>query len=124
MLGRIESESPAHAALAAQQGRWSGVVTPDGAAPASAAPQELVELLDLGGATDTLATVASIADLAAVVHLGHPEQPAPGIEEALLAGGSAGGSAGWSAGGSAGSSAGGGVGVGAGGSQTTGLSGR
>ena len=86
MLGRIESESPAHAALAAQQGRWSGVVTPDGAAPASAAPQELVELLDLGGATDTLATVASIADLAAVVHLGHPEQPAPGIEEALLAG--------------------------------------
>jgi len=86
MLGRIERESPAHAALAAQQGGWSGVGTPDGAAPASAGAHELVELLDLGGVTDSLATVASIADLAAVVHLGHPEQPAPGLEEALLAG--------------------------------------
>ncbi len=86
MLGRTERESPAHAALAAQQGGWSGVVVSDGAAPASAGPHELVEVLDLGTATDMLATVASIADLAAVVHLGHPEQPAPILEEALLAG--------------------------------------
>ncbi|GAB2456899.1 hypothetical protein [Xylanimonas ulmi] len=86
MLGRIERESPAHAALAAQAGGWSGLVVPDGGAPAAAGPQELVELLDLGTADDTLATVASIADLAAVVHLGHPEQPAPALEEALLAG--------------------------------------
>ena len=86
MLGRTDRESPAHAALAAQQGGWSGVVAPEGAAPAAAGPHELVELLDLGPANDTLATVASIADLAAVVHLGHPEQPAPVLEEALLAG--------------------------------------
>ncbi|MCL1868838.1 MAG: hypothetical protein FWF90_00280 [Promicromonosporaceae bacterium] len=86
MLGRSERESPAHAALAAQQGGWSGLVVPDGDAPAHAEPAELVELLDLGTAADTLATVASIADLAAVVHLGHPAQPAPSLEEALLAG--------------------------------------
>ncbi|WP_425954748.1 hypothetical protein [Xylanimonas sp. McL0601] len=86
MLGRTERESPAHAALAAQLGGWSGIVVRDGEAPAAASPQELVELLDLGTAADTLATVASIADLAAVVHLGHPEQPAPLLEESLLAG--------------------------------------
>lgn len=86
MLGRTDRESPAHAALAARRGGWSGIVAPDGAAPASARPQELVELLDLGSAADTLATVAAIDDLAAVVHVGHPEQPAPSLEEALLAG--------------------------------------
>ena len=86
MLGRTERESPAHAALAAQLGGWSGLFVPHGGAPAAAGPQELVELLDLGTAADTLATVASLADLAAVVHIGHPEQPAPALEEALLAG--------------------------------------
>jgi hypothetical protein len=79
MLGRTERESPAHTALAAQLGGWSGVA-------GGAVPSEPVELLDLGTAADTLATVASIADLAAVVHLGHPEQPAPALEEVLLAG--------------------------------------
>ena len=81
MLGRTERESPAHAAAAARQARWAGApATTDGVA------DESTELLDLGTTTDTLATVASIDDLAAVVHLGHPEQPAPGLEEALLAG--------------------------------------
>ncbi|GAB4084764.1 hypothetical protein GCM10028784_13940 [Myceligenerans cantabricum] len=71
MLGRDERESSAHALLAARAQGWS---------------TEPVELLDLGTTTDTLATVASIADLAAVVHLGHPDQPAPGLERALLEG--------------------------------------
>lgn len=71
MLGRDERESSAHALLAARAQGWS---------------TEPVELLDLGTTTDTLATVASIADLAAVVHLGHPEQPSPGLERALLEG--------------------------------------
>jgi hypothetical protein len=43
-------------------------------------------MLDLGGLDATLDTVASISDLSAVVYLGHPEQPDPGLEEALLAG--------------------------------------
>lgn len=81
MLGRTENESPAHAALAARLGGWSGV-----AGAAGRPADDDVELLDLGTAADTLATVASIADLAAVVHLGHPEQPATRLEEALLAG--------------------------------------
>ncbi len=83
MLGRSERESPAHAALAAALGGWSGLVEPG--AP-GAVPGPPLELLDLGTADDTLATVANIADLAAVVHLGHPEQPAPTLEEALLGG--------------------------------------
>ena len=84
MLGRSERESPAHAALAAHLGRWSGVA--DGSPVASAVADETLELLDLGTTSDTLATVASIDDLAAVVHLGHPEQPSPDLERALLAG--------------------------------------
>lgn len=72
MLGRSERESPAHAVLAARMAGWA----------------DPVELLDLGTTTDTLATVASIEGLTAVVHLGHPEHPAPGIERALLEGGS------------------------------------
>lgn len=71
MLGRDERESSAHALLAARAQGWS---------------TEPVELLDLGTTADTLATVASIDDLAAVVHLGHPEQPSPGLERALLEG--------------------------------------
>ncbi|MFP3713012.1 hypothetical protein [Puerhibacterium sp. TATVAM-FAB25] len=84
MLGRTESESSAHAALAARLGEWSGVAGHSAGSVPSLADD--VELLDLGTATDTLATVASIADLAAVVHLGHPEQPATRLEESLLAG--------------------------------------
>lgn len=84
MLGRSERESPAHAARAAHDAGWSGVAP--GSAVAAAVPDESIELLDLGTTSDTLATVATIDDLAAVVHLGHPEQPSPGLEEALLAG--------------------------------------
>ena len=72
MLGRSERESPAHAVLAARIAGWN----------------DPVELLDLGTTADTLATVASIEDLAAVVHLGHPEHPAPDLERALLEGAS------------------------------------
>ncbi|GAA1875573.1 hypothetical protein [Myceligenerans crystallogenes] len=71
MLGRDERESSAHALLAARAQGWSA---------------EPVELLDLGTIADTLATVASLDGLAAVVHLGHPEQPSPGLERALLEG--------------------------------------
>ncbi|WP_166846216.1 hypothetical protein [Isoptericola sp. BMS4] len=85
MLGRTEHESPAHAAAAAAQAGWTGVDGGAAGGPADA-PDELTELLDLGGTSDTLATVANIDDLAAVVHLGHPEQPAPALEQALLAG--------------------------------------
>lgn len=86
MLGRTEGESPAHAALAARTARWSGVG--EGSVVASVVSDESRELLDLGTTAETLATVASIDDLAAVVHLGHPEQPSPALEEALLAGAS------------------------------------
>jgi len=84
MLGRSERESPAHAAQAAHDAGWSGVAA--GSAVATAVADESLELLDLGTTSDTLATVATIDDLAAVVHLGHPEQPSPALEEALLAG--------------------------------------
>jgi hypothetical protein len=84
MLGRAERESPAQAALAARTAGWSGVA--QGSAVASVVTDESRELLDLGTTAETLATVASIDDLAAVVHLGHPEQPSPALEEALLAG--------------------------------------
>jgi hypothetical protein len=86
MLGRTERESGAHAALAAHLAGWSGVG--EGSAVASAVADESRELLDLGTTTETLSTVASIDDLAAVVHLGHPEQPSPALEEALLDGAS------------------------------------
>ena len=84
MLGRTERESAAHAALAAQLAGWSGVAA--GSAVRSKVPDESSELLDLGTTSETLATVASIGDLAAVVHLGHPEQPSPALEDAMLAG--------------------------------------
>ena len=84
MLGRTERESGAHAVLAARLAGWSGVAPGSGAG--SAIPDESSELLDLGTTSDTLATVASILDLAAVVHLGHPEQPSPLLEDALLSG--------------------------------------
>jgi hypothetical protein len=84
MLGRTSRESPVHAALAAHQHGWSGVAV--GSPVLSAVPDESVELLDLGSTEQTLATVADIDDLAAVVHLGHPEQPSPSLEQALLDG--------------------------------------
>ena len=69
MLGKSGRESGPHARLAATLGGWSGGD---------------VELLDLGSTTQTLATVASIDNLAAVVHIGHPAQPAPELERSLL----------------------------------------
>ncbi|WP_277208989.1 hypothetical protein [Isoptericola croceus] len=84
MLGRTTRESSAHAALAAHEAGWSGVAA--GSPVPSAVPDESGELLDLGTMTQALDTVASIDDLAAVVHLGHPEQPSPALEQALLAG--------------------------------------
>jgi len=85
MLGRTERESATHAAAAAAVAGWTGQAVPEDASW-DFAPVGPVELLDLGGVTDTLATVAVIGDLSAVVHLGHPEQPAPLLEEALLSG--------------------------------------
>ncbi|PRZ07754.1 hypothetical protein BCE75_10468 [Isoptericola sp. CG 20/1183] len=84
MLGRTARESSAHAALAAHDAGWSGVAA--GSPVPSAVSDETEELLDLGTTSQALETVASIDDLAAVVHLGHPEQPAPMLEQALLAG--------------------------------------
>ncbi|MFV2144260.1 MULTISPECIES: ACT domain-containing protein [Isoptericola] len=84
MLGRTARESSAHAALAAHEAGWSGIAA--GSSVPSAVPDEAGELLDLGTTTQTLDTVASIDDLAAIVHLGHPEQPSPTLEQALLAG--------------------------------------
>lgn len=69
MLGKSGRESGPHARLAATLGGWPGAEQ---------------ELLDLGSTTQTLATVASIDDLAAVVHIGHPAQPAPELERSLL----------------------------------------
>lgn len=85
MLGRTERESASHAAAAAALAGWKGTYEP-AELDWDSAPVGPVELLDLGGVTDTLATVAVIGDLSAVVHLGHPEQPAPALEEALLTG--------------------------------------
>lgn len=84
MIGRTSRESSAHAALAAHQAGWSGVAATS--AVASGVPDEASELLDLGTTAQALDTVASIDDLAVVVHLGHPEQPSPALEQALLAG--------------------------------------
>lgn len=88
MLGRTERESATHAAAAAAAAGWTGLAEPEDASWDSA-PVQPPELLDLGGVTDTLATVAVIGDLSAVVHLGHPEQPAPLLEESLLSGAAA-----------------------------------
>ncbi|GAA1972690.1 hypothetical protein GCM10009718_05730 [Isoptericola halotolerans] len=84
MLGRTTRESPAHAALAAHEAGWSGIAP--GSVVMSAVRDESGELLDLGTTAQALDTVASIDDLAAVVHVGHPEQPSPALEQALLAG--------------------------------------
>ncbi|GAA4731779.1 hypothetical protein GCM10023216_24790 [Isoptericola chiayiensis] len=84
MLGRTSRESPAHAARAAHDAGWSGVAP--GSPVVSAVADESTEMLDLGTTPQALATVASIDDLAAVVHVGHPEQPSPTLEQALLAG--------------------------------------
>jgi len=78
MLGRSERESGAHVRLAAQIARWHGA---DGWPAGTGAD----DLLDLGSTSTTLATVASIDDLAAVVHIGHPAQPSHDLERALLA---------------------------------------
>lgn len=79
MLGRSERESPAHARLAARLAGWSGLT--DG----GPWEDDGADLLELGTTSATLATVASIDDLAAVVHLGHPAQPSHDLERALLA---------------------------------------
>ncbi|WP_029252365.1 hypothetical protein [Paraoerskovia marina] len=77
MLGRSEQESGTHASLAVDAGGW---VRADDALDAGT-----VEMLDLGSTGSTLSTTAGISGLRAVVHLGHPLQPAPGVEQALLA---------------------------------------
>lgn len=84
MLGRTEPESGAHAALAAHLAGWTGVA--ESSVVRSTVSDESREVLDLGTTAEMLATVANIDDLAAVVHLGHPEQPSPLLEQALLAG--------------------------------------
>lgn len=75
MLGRSERESGAHALAAAQLGGWDVPHNRD----------ELSDILDLGSMTTALATVSRIADLRAVMHIGHPAQPDHGLERALLA---------------------------------------
>lgn len=71
MLGRTSRESGALARSAARLGGWQ---------------EQDDELLDLGPMTATLTTIANIDDVAAVLHLGHPAQPAPELEHALLRG--------------------------------------
>jgi len=85
VLGRVERESPVHAALAAALGGWSAT-DPAEAGTWDSAPTNGEELLDLGGLTDTLATVAVMGDLAAVVQIGNPAAPDPLIEDYLLRG--------------------------------------
>lgn len=85
MLGRVERESPVHAALAAALGGWSAT-DPLDAGSWDSAPASDEELLDLGGLTDTLATIAVMGDLAAVVQIGNPAAPEPVIEDYLLRG--------------------------------------
>lgn len=69
MLGKSARESGPHARLAAESGGWG-----EG------------DLLDLGSTSSTLSTIANIANLRAVVHIGHPAQPTPELERALLSG--------------------------------------
>ena len=85
MLGRVKWESPAHATMAARLGGWSAT-DPLDAGSWDSAPASEEELLDLGGLTDTLATVAVMGDLAAVVQIGNPAAPDPVIEDYLLRG--------------------------------------
>lgn len=75
MLGRTERESGTHARLAAALGNWDTAENRD----------EPSDLLDLGSMTATLATVSQIEGLSAVMHIGHPSQPAHDLERALLA---------------------------------------
>lgn len=69
MLGKSERESAVHAQLAAQLGGWTGGDS---------------VLLDLGARSVTLATIAAIDGISAVVHIGHPAQPLPDLERLLL----------------------------------------
>ncbi len=71
MLGRCERESGTHAMLAAAAAGWLD--------------DDAEALLDLGSTSATLATVAAIDGLSAVMHLGHPAQPAHDFERTLLA---------------------------------------
>lgn len=75
MLGRTERESGTHARLAATIGDWDTAENRD----------EPSDLLNLGSMTATLATVSQIEGLSAVMHIGHPSQPAHDLERALLA---------------------------------------
>ncbi|GII99651.1 hypothetical protein CLV28_0221 [Sediminihabitans luteus] len=83
MLGRSERESGAHARSAVTAAGWDDHEPVDAAGP-GARPAEL-ELLDLGTTSATLATVARIEGLRAVLHVGHPQQPAHELERAMLA---------------------------------------
>ncbi|MDR2703378.1 MAG: hypothetical protein LBB58_03450 [Cellulomonadaceae bacterium] len=85
MLGRIERESPVHAALAAQAGGWSATA-PSDAGTWDSAPTLGEEILDLGGMTDTFSAVAELDELAAVVQIANPEAPDPLVEDYLLRG--------------------------------------
>lgn len=69
MLGRSTRDSGPLTRTAATQAGWQS---------------EDVDLLDLGTTSATLSTVGSIAGLGAVVHIGHPAQPEPDLERALL----------------------------------------
>ncbi len=69
MLGRITRESATNAWRAALDAGW---VTDE------------TGLLDLGSTTLTLSTVGSIANLSAVINIGHPSRPDPALERALL----------------------------------------
>ncbi|GAA2245263.1 hypothetical protein GCM10010401_18260 [Rarobacter faecitabidus] len=69
MLGRITRESALTAWRAASDAGWLTDET---------------GLLDLGSTTSVLSTVGSIADLGAVVQIGHPSRPDPELEHALL----------------------------------------
>ncbi len=76
MLGRSEGESGPQALRAAVRAGWASAGSEQDGEPEA--------LLDLGSTSATLDTVASIEGLHAVVHLGHPGQPAHNLESALL----------------------------------------
>ena len=85
MLGRVKWESPVYAGMAARLGGWSAT-DPLDAGSWDSAPVSEEELLNLGGLTDTLATVAVMGDLAAVLNIGNPAAPNPVVEDFLLKG--------------------------------------